>query len=302
MSSPESSGCSAPGRRTPSAPTGGWRSRTTCASCAPGCSGSCWCSSLAFIVALFFYDQLLDLVTTPTTTAVDSSTRTPTVGDHQRRRRPAAAAAEAVRPGRAGDHQPVLALQIWAFIVPGLHPHEKRWTRIFAAIAGPLFLVGVALGYYVLPKGLEVLIGFTPVDLTNLVDFSEYFSFMTRMLLVFGIAFEIPFFVVLLNLAGRRLRQGAGTLPAVDHHRHLRLRRRRDPVDRPVLDADAGDPDDGAVHGLRGHRPARRPAAKRAGRRTPGSPTTRPRRSTAPTPSAARGSTRTRTEGPVIPR
>ena len=53
-----------------------------------------------------------------------------------------------------------------------------------------------------LPKGLEVLIGFTPADLTNLVDFGEYFTFMTRMLLVFGIAFEIPLFVVLLNLAG----------------------------------------------------------------------------------------------------
>ena len=70
---------------------------------------------------------------------------------------------------------PYWLLQIWGFIVPGLHAHEKRWTRIFAAIAGPLFLVGVAVGYYVLPKGLEVLIGFTPVDLTNLVDFGEYF-------------------------------------------------------------------------------------------------------------------------------
>ncbi len=60
----------------------------------------------------------------------------------------------------------------------------------------------MAAGYYVLPKGLEVLIGFTPVDLTNLVDFGEYFSFMTRMMLVFGVAFEIPLFVVLLNLAG----------------------------------------------------------------------------------------------------
>ena len=69
-------------------------------------------------------------------------------------------------------------------------------------IAGPLFFAGVALGYYILPKGLEVLIGFTPATLTNLVDFGEYFSFITRMLLVFGIAFEIPLFVVLLNLAG----------------------------------------------------------------------------------------------------
>src|SRR6476620_1795731 len=79
---------------------------------------------------------------------------------------------------------PYWLYQIWAFVVPGLHPHEKRWTGIFVATAGPLFILGVCVGYYVLPKGLEVLIGFTPADLTNLVDFGEYFSFMTRMLLV----------------------------------------------------------------------------------------------------------------------
>jgi sec-independent protein translocase protein TatC len=65
-----------------------------------------------------------------------------------------------------------------------------------------LFVAGVGVGYYVLPKGLQVLIGFTPVDLENLVPFTSYFSFMARMLLVFGVAFEIPVFVVLLNLAG----------------------------------------------------------------------------------------------------
>ena len=97
---------------------------------------------------------------------------------------------------------PYWLYQIWAFIVPGLHPHERRWTKVFAAVAGPLFLVGVLIGYYILPKGLQVLISFTPVDLTNLVPFTQYFSFFTRMLLVFGIAFEIPLFVVLLNLAG----------------------------------------------------------------------------------------------------
>jgi len=97
---------------------------------------------------------------------------------------------------------PFWLYQIWAFILPGLHPNERRWTRIFAAVAGPLFIAGVAVGYYVLPKGLEVLIGFTPDSVQNLVEFSRYFSFFTRMLLVFGIAFEIPLFVVLLNLAG----------------------------------------------------------------------------------------------------
>ncbi len=97
---------------------------------------------------------------------------------------------------------PYWLYQIWAFVVPGLHDEEKKWTRIFAAIAGPLFILGVATAYIALPRGLEVLIGFTPAGLANLVEFDEYFSFFSRMLLVFGIAFEIPLFVIMLNLAG----------------------------------------------------------------------------------------------------
>ena len=97
---------------------------------------------------------------------------------------------------------PIWLYQIWAFILPGLHDKERTWTRVFAAVAGPLFLAGVALGYLTLPKGLEILIGLTPADLTNLVEFGDYLTFLIRTLLVFGIAFEIPVFVILLNLAG----------------------------------------------------------------------------------------------------
>jgi sec-independent protein translocase protein TatC len=92
--------------------------------------------------------------------------------------------------------------QVWAFILPGLHENEKKYSRLFACVAGPLFIGGVALGYYVLPKGLAVLISFVPKGAVSLVDFTKYFSFLMRMLLVFGIAMEIPLFVVLLNLAG----------------------------------------------------------------------------------------------------
>ena len=158
---------------------------------------------VVFIAALFFYDQLLDLVHDPYNKARDvlgSDVQT-----------------QAYIKGVAGPlmlqlklcgvvalvlSSPYWLYQIWAFIMPGLHPHEKRWTKVFVAVAGPLFLAGVGVGYYVLPKGLEVLIGFTPKSLENLVEFGEYFSFLTRMLLVFGIAFEIPLFVVLLSLAG----------------------------------------------------------------------------------------------------
>ncbi len=97
---------------------------------------------------------------------------------------------------------PYWLYEIWAFIMPGLHAHERKWSRLFLAVAGPLFVAGVGIGYYVLPKGLQVLLSFTPGNVQNLLEFGAYFTFFTRMLLVFGVAFEIPLFVVLLNLAG----------------------------------------------------------------------------------------------------
>lgn len=97
---------------------------------------------------------------------------------------------------------PYWLYQIWAFVLPGLLAQEKKWSRVFVATAGPLFLAGVWLGYATFPKALEVLLGFNHEGLTNIVDFDSYLSFFTRTLLVFGISFQIPVFVVLLNLVG----------------------------------------------------------------------------------------------------
>lgn len=97
---------------------------------------------------------------------------------------------------------PVWLYQAWAFIVPGLHRNERKWTLMFTAIAAPLFFGGVAVGYWTLPKAIQILIGFTPPGVDNLVQLPGYLDFVLRMLLVFGIAFLIPFAVVLANLAG----------------------------------------------------------------------------------------------------
>ena len=156
------------------------------------------------VVAWFFYDALFQLIYDPYSRAqevlegkgVDSTPVLTGVANPLLLQLKLCALAAVVLGS------PFWLYQIWAFIVPGLHANEKRWTRVFAALAGPLFLVGVATGYFVLPKGIEVLIGFTPADLQNLVEFGDYFRFLTRMLLVFGIAFEIPLFVVMLSLAG----------------------------------------------------------------------------------------------------
>lgn len=155
------------------------------------------------VAALFFYDQLLDLVLGPYEAAqedlsgeVDTRSYISGAGGPLVVQLKLSALAAVVLTS------PYWLYQIWAFILPGLHAHERKWSRVFAAVAGPLFLAGVAVGYYLLPKGLEVLIGFTPDRLENLVEFGDYFSFFVRMLLVFGIAFEIPVFIVLLSAAG----------------------------------------------------------------------------------------------------
>jgi sec-independent protein translocase protein TatC len=155
-------------------------------------------------VSWFFYDQLFSLIYEPYKSAqetlqgkgVDSKPVLTGVANPLLLQLKLCAMATVVLGS------PFWLYQIWAFVVPGLHPHERRWTRVFATVAGPLFIGGVAVGYYVLPKGLEVLIGFTPESIQSLVEFGDYFRFLTRMLLVFGIAFEIPLFVVMLSLAG----------------------------------------------------------------------------------------------------
>ena len=97
---------------------------------------------------------------------------------------------------------PIWLYQIWAFISPGLHKKERRNSIFFVIGAVPFFAVGIFAGYLVLPIAIEVLLSFTPGSLTNLVKFDDYLTFVTQLILVFGIAFELPVFLVALNLAG----------------------------------------------------------------------------------------------------
>lgn len=99
---------------------------------------------------------------------------------------------------------PVWLHQVWSFIVPGLLAKEKKWARIFVGVATPLFLAGVVTGYLLLPKGIGVLVGFTPEneDLLNLLRMEEFLGFMTRVVLVFGISYLIPLVMLLLNFLG----------------------------------------------------------------------------------------------------
>ena len=159
---------------------------------------------IAFIVAILFYDQLLTLVTHPYNQAQVTLKEKGVVSTLVVQDATGGILLQMKLCGVVAliASSPYWLYQIWAFILPGLHEKEKRYSRLFACVAGPLFIGGVALGYFVLPKGLEVLISFVPKGAVSLLDFTKYFSFLMRMLLVFGIAMEIPLFVVLLNLAG----------------------------------------------------------------------------------------------------
>lgn len=158
--------------------------------------------SVGMAVSLFFYDQILDVIMGPYLDAREVLGEDRTFGTVAGAGGPFLLYLKLSALSSVVLTSPLWLYQIWAFILPGLHAHEKKWTGIFVAIAGPLFMAGVLLGYLTLPKGLEILIGFTPDGLTNLIEFNDYLSFFSRTMLVFGVAFEIPLFVVMLNLAG----------------------------------------------------------------------------------------------------
>ncbi|WP_182113935.1 MULTISPECIES: twin-arginine translocase subunit TatC [unclassified Actinotalea] len=91
--------------------------------------------------------------------------------------------------------------QLWAFVAPGLTRRE-RWTTVGFVCAGvPLFLVGGALAWFLLPKAVAILSGFTPPGAANLIDAQGYLEFIMKMVLAFGIAFLLPVVMVGLNAA-----------------------------------------------------------------------------------------------------
>jgi sec-independent protein translocase protein TatC len=97
---------------------------------------------------------------------------------------------------------PVWLYQLWAFIAPGLYARERRWAYAFVGMAVPLFAAGAVFAYLAMSNGLRFLLHMVPSGATALITVDTYFGYMTAMLLIFGIAFEVPLIMVLLNMAG----------------------------------------------------------------------------------------------------
>lgn len=115
---------------------------------------------------------------------------------------------------------PVVLWQLWRFITPGLHPREKRYAVPFVLVSALLFLGGAALALLTFPKALEFVVGIAGDRVTTLFSPEKYITFMLRVILGFGIAFEFPIVLLFLQLAGivtsrRLLRSWRGAIVVV---------------------------------------------------------------------------------------
>ena len=146
--------------------------------------------AIGTIVAFAFSDWLLELLAHPYEVAQP--------GENLVYFRPTEAFSLVMRISLFGGivlASPVVLYQTWRFVAPALSPREKKWAVPLAAVFAILFVAGVVTGYWALARGLGFLLGFGGDALTPLIGAEAYFTFATRFLLAFGVAFEFPVFV-----------------------------------------------------------------------------------------------------------
>ncbi len=173
------------------------------------------------VVAAFFYQEIINILTEPILKSVGCEK---SFGELAKAQAGSEPCAQITINGLLGPFtlalkvsltagvvlaSPVWLYQLWAFVAPGLHRSEKKYAYAFVATGAPLFLIGAYFAYAVLPTSAKVLIEFTPSDVDNLLPLDELLDLVTRMVLVFGLSFELPLLLVMLNftgvLTGRRM-------------------------------------------------------------------------------------------------
>jgi sec-independent protein translocase protein TatC len=97
---------------------------------------------------------------------------------------------------------PVLLWQLWRFITPGLHPHEKKYAIPFTASALVLFAFGAAIAYLTLNPALQFLISMGGGQIKPLYTAQSYVKLIVFMMLAFGAGFEFPVLLVALEIVG----------------------------------------------------------------------------------------------------
>ena len=97
---------------------------------------------------------------------------------------------------------PVILYELWAFVTPGLTRRERRvvWPLLILAVL--FFALGVAIGYLVIPNALDFLLDLSLPGVPPMLDVAEYVGFVTTLMIAFGLAFQFPIVLLLLNRVG----------------------------------------------------------------------------------------------------
>ena len=97
---------------------------------------------------------------------------------------------------------PVWLYQLWSYVTPALYAKERRYAVTFVGSGGFLFAGGAVLAYVVIREGLVVLLGFGGDATIAALSPDSYFSFLIAMLIIFGVSFELPLLLIMLNQIG----------------------------------------------------------------------------------------------------
>ena len=97
---------------------------------------------------------------------------------------------------------PFWLYQLWAFIAPGLYSKERKYALTFVGFASVLFAGGAVLAYLLVPHAFAVLMNFGGEFFTTALTADKYISFVLSLLVIFGVSFELPLLVVMLNMVG----------------------------------------------------------------------------------------------------
>ncbi|WP_309496459.1 twin-arginine translocase subunit TatC [Sulfurovum sp.] len=163
---------------------------------------------IAFIIAFVFHEIILEWITAPLNEALaevahlSKKAADGMVTTHQVGGAFFVALKVSFFAGLLGA-LPIILYQVWLFISPGLYSNEKKMVLPFVVGGTVMFLVGVLFAYYVVtPFGFQFLITFGSFLYTPLINIEDYVGFFTKIMMGFGLAFELPVFAYFLALLG----------------------------------------------------------------------------------------------------
>ena len=163
---------------------------------------------IAFIIAFIFHEAILAWVTAPLNEALEEVAHLSQkaadgmVTTHQVGGAFFVALKVSFFAGLLGA-LPFILYQLWLFIAPGLYSNEKKMVLPFVIGGSIMFGVGVLFAYYIVtPFGFQFLITFGSFLYTPLINIEDYVGFFTKIMMGFGIAFELPVFAYFLALLG----------------------------------------------------------------------------------------------------